>query len=263
MLGSVGSIWEVMGTRGMEGGPQGSIVGTQSKVREEETMGKFVKARRRVGWTDRPLITVRAQAFAFNVAFVKQADLEKLSNRRVSLHFDDEDRRIAFEFHGEEDPDSYGVTRDGGQGGKDNRGRSVQASAEIRSREWIRAVAAGKERRFEPQRDADRGWWVIQLCPAFEKKARNVDEIPSGANGLYRLVDGDEIVYIGQGAPIRSRVRNHERDGWAFDRSEFCVVEDANWRAEWESRWLDRYRDEKGGLPRYNRIGGRSAAKRG
>ena len=227
-------------------------------------MGKFVKARRRVAFTGRPLITVRSQAFAFNVAFVKQADLEKPANRRVSLYFDDEDRRIGFEFHGrDDDPDSYAVSGDGGQGGKDKRSRAVQPTAEIRNREWVRAVASGEERRFEPQRDNVKGLWVIQLCPAFEKIARSVDEIPSGAKGLYRLVHGDEIVYIGQGAPIRSRVRDHEKDGWAFDRSEFCVVEDANRRAEWERHWLDRYRDEKGALPRYNRIGGRSGAKRG
>ena len=227
-------------------------------------MGKFVKARRRVAFTGRPLITVRSQAFAFNVAFVKQADLEKPANRRVSLYFDDEDRRIGFEFHGrDDDPDSYAVTGDGGQRGKDKRGRAVQPTAEITSREWVRAVASGKERRFEPQRDSVRGLWVIQLCPAFEKNAASVGDIPSETPGLYRLLDGDEIVYIGQGAPIRSRVRDHERDEWAFDRIEYCVVEDANSRNEWESRWLDRHRDEKGSLPRYNRIGGRSGAKTG
>jgi hypothetical protein len=227
-------------------------------------MGEFVKARRRVAFTARPLITVRSQAFAFNVAFVKEADLDKPANRRVSLHFDDKDRRIGFEFHGrDDDPDSYAVTRDGGQGGKRGRGRAVQATAQIRSREWVRAVAAGKEPGFEPQKDADEGYWVIQLCPGFEKKVGGPDEVPSGAKGLYRLVDGDEIVYIGQGAPIRSRVRGHERDEWAFDRIEYCVVEDANSRNEWESYYLDRYRDDKGTLPRYNRIRGRSGVKTG
>ena len=227
-------------------------------------MGKFVKARRRVPSTGKPLITVRSQAFAFNVAFVKQADLEKNANRRVSLYFDDEERRIGFDFHGrDDDPDSYAVSKDGGQGRKGGRGRAVQPTAEIRSRDWIRSVASGRERRFEPQRDNVKGLWVIQLCPAFEKNAGSVGDIPSETPGLYRLLDGDEIVYIGQGAPIRSRVRDHERDGWAFDRIAYSVIEDANSRNLWESRWLDRHEDEKGRLPRYNRIGGRSGAKTG
>ena len=226
-------------------------------------MGKRERGRRGAPLAGKSFVTVRPQAFAFSAGFATKAGLHQYA--RVTIDFDSEDRRVFFVFHNnEDDVDSYPLTRDGGQGGKNTRGRATQVTALMNRLRWVKKVGQSGEsrhRRFEPKWDAVEGAWCIRLCPAFEEKAAAVDGIPSETRGLYRLRDGDEIVYIGQGAPIRSRVRDHEKDGWVFDRVEYSPVEDAKARAEWESQWIRQYKDEQGRLPRYNRIGGRSGAK--
>ncbi len=107
-------------------------------------------------------------------------------------------------------------------------------------------------RRFTPNQEGK--LWVIQLCPAFEiRRARESTDIPSDAKGIYRYrsEDGD-IVYIGQGA-IRDRLNARERTEWDFDRVEYSIVQDPDERVNWHTRWLERFRDDHGRLPLYNR----------
>lgn len=223
--------------------------------------------RRQAPLRHKSFVTVRAEAFGFSAAFADKAQLDK--NHRVNFEPppDIRDRRVSFRFHDrQDDEDSYAVTLDGGQIGKKqpSGGRAVGATALIAKYKWIKEVGLRGEpryRRFEPKWDSIKRAWVIQLCPAFEEKAADVKDVPSGVSGLYRLLDRDEVVYIGKGAPIRSRLRSHESKGWVFNSIHYSPVEDEAMRTEWESYWHKRHEAENDDrLPRYNIVEAASGA---
>jgi hypothetical protein len=77
--------------------------------------------------------------------------------------------------------------------------------------------------------------------------------VPSDIAGIYRCKRGEEVVYIGRG-PIRERYSSPERRAWEITRIEYSIVADAREQENWESHWLERYREDKGSLPIYNKI---------
>ena len=221
------------------------------------TMSSWVKVRREGGGTPEaiPLVTVRRGGLAFNAPFVRAGCLQ--DKTRVSVLVDHSSFRIGLKFQDDaSDDDSYALTKDGGGRGD---GRWAQTSSALRI-PWIAAVARieeGRLRRFKPTWSSAESMWVVSLCPAFETRASAASEISSDARGIYRYRRGDEIVYIGRGQ-IRSRLSAPERNEWDFETIEYSLVPDESRQQHWETYWLDRFVDEYGKLPIYNRIGGAS-----
>lgn len=206
-----------------------------------------------------PLITLRTGAIAFNAAFVRAAEIEKME--RASVLVDEEDSRLGFRFHNNvSDSNSYAVTRDGGGRGA---GRVIQCQSLIQRHSWISGVARLQDkgaRRFAPDLNRSEKAWVISLSPAFDVEVPDKKSIASNLRGVYRYLNGDEVVYIGRGA-IRSRAGAADREGWIFDRIQYSVVASEQAQIKWESYWIHRHVSTYGERPRYNRILGKSPKK--
>lgn len=209
--------------------------------------------------SDAPYISVASHQFRFNAVFAKIAEIDLRS--RVTLYIDDRERRIAFEFHTDQKPDSFALTPDGSPGrGKARKGLGCTSMGVLAKYPWVAAVSrqAMKNRRFTPKKEGS--LWVIQLCPAFEiRKARESADIPADHAGIYRYLREDgEIVYIGRG-PIKARLNSPEREMWTFDVVEYSVVDDPDQQVRWEDYWIERFKeDHNGEKPIYNKISGSS-----
>ncbi len=217
----------------------------------------WAKHRRKGGMAAEPtpLITIRRQAIAFNAHFVSAAQLgDKL---RATVFVDEGSRRLGFKFHDDAtDEDSFALTADGG--GKKGRGRSIQVSSLMRECTWLRALSQHENqraRRFQPKWMSADSMWVISVSPAFEERVSDRSEIPSATCGIYRYRRGDDVVYIGRGQ-IRSRAQAPEREEWEFETIEYSVVPEEAQQKKWEAYWLDKYVEQYGKLPFYNRIRG-------
>jgi hypothetical protein len=210
-----------------------------------------------------PYVTLRTSAIAFNAPFVRMGDLKQ--HRFVSFKVDPAAFKIAMRFHSDEnDPYALTLGNDGGGGGHKRRERnnlSVQAVALIRRNAWVLAAARADEpalRRFRPEWNSLDRLWVITLRPAFENHAKQIDEIPSDAAGIYRYVRDEKIIYIGKGQ-IRSRAQAPERSDWDWDRIEYSLIDQESEQFKWESWWLNWFEGKHGRLPHHNRIGGQGA----
>ena len=210
---------------------------------------------------DKALITIRRNQISFNAFFVNR---EKLDQKGYCvIYVDSQAYKIGFKFlEDATDPDALSLCTDGGskkEVGKVTGGRVIQTQATMREYDWISRISALENinlRRFEPKFDRIEGIWVISLFPTFEIRVSNVSEISSGLSGIYRYKNGDDIVYIGRGR-IRSRLNSPERETWEFDTIEYSVVAGEEEQARYETFWLDRFVEETGTLPFYNRIGGK------
>jgi hypothetical protein len=83
------------------------------------------------------------------------------------------------------------------------------------------------------------------------------------AGRMFELKEGKRVIYhidetnrkIGN---VRSRLNESGRDEWEFDKIEYSVVSAEAQQYEWESFWIDRFKEGNNGiLPSYNRIAGR------
>lgn len=95
--------------------------------------------------------------------------------------------------------------------------------------------------------------------PAFEYevKRENYLKIPQNACGIYRYINGKDIVYIGKGN-VRNRLNEPTRKEWIFDTIQYSLIEDNNSQLEWESFWITRFKTENDDrLPSYNLISGK------
>ena len=82
--------------------------------------------------TDEPSVTFRKDRISFNVAFVRQSELDK--HRFIRLYFDEDERKIGFEFLKEqEDSDVFKIIAAG------NKGYSC-SSREILDKIWVKKV---------------------------------------------------------------------------------------------------------------------------
>jgi len=209
--------------------------------------------------SDDPFVSVSPSHFMFSAAFVRIAELNP--PLRTTVFIDSDNRRIGFEFHKEERPNSFSVTAaSSGKRGQKRKALQSGATGTVRRYAWIASVAkqSPKNRRFRPKKEGSK--WVIQLCPAFEvRKARESADIPSDARGVYRYVrEGGEIVYIGRG-DIKKRLGAPEREDWDFDVLEYSIVPDPDDQVKWEDFWIERFKDENDGkIPFYNRVSGSS-----
>jgi len=92
-------------------------------------------------------------------------------------------------------------------------------------------------------------------------KREGISKIPSDAKGIYRYWDKDVVVYIGKGN-IKDRFREVGRSDWKFDTIEYSIINDENEQYEWESYWLEKFKEENSErLPYYNKIAGAKITK--
>jgi hypothetical protein len=209
--------------------------------------------------SDAPFISVSKSHFAFNAAFARQAELEPAT--RVTVYVDAESRKIGFEFHKEDRPNSFSMSAASSEKkGQKRKALQCAATGTVRKNPWIDAVTKeeAKNRRFAPKKEG--GKWVIQLCPAFEeRRARESKDIPGEAAGVYRYIrEGGEVVYIGRG-PVKSRLQSPERKEWDFDAVEYSIVTDPDDQVKWEDYWIAKFKEQsKGELPFYNKVSGSS-----
>ena len=212
------------------------------------------------------MVTVSPTSFKFNVLARDTANLSDIHWMRV--HTDANERVVVFEpFPGlEKVPGCLKL-------GTSSKGhKSLTAKGLIAQMSWIRAVAAldVEQRRFEikpypgpipPSEGSSepRKAWYAQLMPAFEESVvpSQINLMAPATKGIYRYWSGDEVVYIGKGS-IRDRFQNErERKNWQLSKIEYSVIEDEQRALEWESFWIERFRQENNGhLPRYNLVGG-------
>lgn len=209
--------------------------------------------------SEAPFIAISSSHIAFNAMFVRTAELE--GSLRVTVYVDEEDRKIGFEFHEDERPDSFALSsQSSDKKGEKRKGLQCSGQGILVKNPWIAAVGrqSVKNRRFLPIKEGNR--WVIRLCPAFElRKARESADIPSDHVGIYRYVREDgEIVYVGRG-PIKARLATPERAEWTFDVIEYSIVPNPDEQVRWEDYWIERYKDENNGArPIYNKLSGSS-----
>ena len=114
-----------------------------------------------------------------------------------------------------------------------------------------------QQRKFLVSWDKVNKAYFVILRPSFEHsvKINQIAEIPADLKGIYRYIDGGEIVYIGQGN-IRGRLACQERCDWKADTIEFSCIEDSEGCIRWESVYLDEFIDQYGRRPRYNKVAG-------
>lgn len=207
--------------------------------------------------SDAPFIAISDSHFAFNSMLVRMAEIGP--SFHVTIYADERDRKMGFEFHKDERPNSFKLyAQSSGKKGEKRTGLQCASRGVVARNPWVAAVArqsSAKNRRFRPKKEAD--LWVIQLCPAFEiRKARESTDIPSDHVGIYRyLREGGEIAYIGRG-PIKARLNLPERLDWTFDAVEYSLVADPDEQVKWEDYWIERFKQEHGDRPIYNKISG-------
>lgn len=220
---------------------------------------QVVKREDRFQGSDKPFISISSDHIAFNAMFTRIAEIGP--EKRVVVHIDPENRRIGFEFTSDDRSDSFALSRaSSDKKGKKRTGLFCSAGF-LREYAWIRSISKLPipDRRFyNPKKEGQ--MWVIQLCPAFEeRRARESANIPSDASGIYRYVrENGEIVYIGRGN-IKKRLSSPDRQEWDFDIIEYSVIIDPDLQIKWEEYWIQRFSQENGRLPFYNKISGFSA----
>ncbi len=207
--------------------------------------------------SNRPFISIAPAHIAFNSAFAKIAEIS--TRHRVIIYADPEFLRLGFEFHTENRLNSLALS----QARSENKGEKIvglfcAAQGLINRYPWIKGITKlpPKDRRFyDPKKE--RQLWVIELCPVFEvRKARESEDIPSDAVGIYRYVrENGEVVYIGRG-PIKKRLGSAERMDWDFDIIEYSLVKNPDEQIKWEEYWINKFHLANGKFPFYNKVSG-------
>jgi hypothetical protein len=219
---------------------------------------EIVRVEDRFNRDDRPFISISRDRISFSASFVRSVDIG--TQHRVTINADKETLRLGFEFHTDKKPPSLALVQSGRSKSKKS-GLFCSSHGAINTYEWVRGVTKlpSKDRRFFPKKEGK--LWVITLCPSFELRyARESDNIPKDAKGIYRYVrENGEIVYIGRGN-ITKRLQSQERIEWDFDVIEYSVIDDPDQQIYWETFWIDKYRETNGRLPFYNKVSGADVA---
>lgn len=215
----------------------------------------FVKfVRTRVDASE-PVISFGDNRLQYTAVFCKLAELSKYN--QVEYFIDEENRKIGLKFYCDSDNRNCYIL-----GGKTNSYRSAAADL-IKKYPWIKQIANTKnseDRKFVARKT--QGMWVIQLTPSFElSQARELcpKELPND-RGIYRyLNDDNQIVYIGKGH-IKNRFNSPERKDWKFSKVEYSIIAEDEEQYEWESYWIEKYKENNNGLlPYYNKVSGHGA----
>lgn len=201
--------------------------------------------------SNKRFISIAPQHIAFNARFVRDAAID--ISYRVTLYADPDTITLGFEFHKEDRPNSLSIC-----GKNRQQGLFCASLGLVNKFSWVKSITKlpPKDRRFfNPKKQGS--IWVIQLCPAFEeRKARESEDIPSDATGIYRyLRSAGEIVYIGRGE-IKKRLKSPERKDWDFDVIEYSLLKNPDSQVKWEAYWIEKFNKQHGQLPFYNKVSG-------
>ncbi|MBI3586604.1 MAG: hypothetical protein HY088_05705 [Ignavibacteriales bacterium] len=213
----------------------------------------WVKFKRLRVSTKEPSIVLNSDRFSYNTIIAKLTEFNK--NKFVVYRLDEEQRKIGFEFSAKNVSDAYPIQRVQNKGFRSSAGELVQRNL------WIKKVAQLKnlEQRKFIAIEENKNVWVIQLIPAFEYKVKKSEKlsIAAEARGIYRYLDKDgNIVYIGKGI-IRGRLSEPTRKDWNFETVEYSIIQSDADQLEWESYWIDKYKESNNGrLPYYNKVAG-------
>lgn len=217
---------------------------------------------------DGPVARIRQNGdLALSTEFVRNAAIGGF--RRVHVFLSADGYRVGLRFHDDEaDQNSFQVCPDGGgrnrkvnaAGGRVLQVESIKAQSPAYAR--LAESGAARDRAIAPKRDAS-GLWVLELRPCFERVFSGLrGELAEDESGIYRYRWRGETVYIGRGK-LRARFAAVDRSEWDFDEIEYSLLNSQEAEQRWESYWIERFREEQGRLPVYNRIagikGGRSA----
>ena len=201
---------------------------------------------------DEPVISFGDKRFQYSAVFSKIAELNKYTH--VEYFFDEEQRRIGFKFYDKAvSKDCYAL------GQRHNNFRSSATEVMNRYR-WVNKTASSiysEDRKFVSTKT--QGMWTIQLSPSFEASVLRkfaLSELPN-ESGIYRYVDENEkTVYIGKGH-FKNRFSDPLRKDWIFHKIEYSIVNGEEAQFEWESFWIEKFKELSGGfLPYYNKISG-------
>lgn len=211
----------------------------------------LIKFKRTHKSSNEPIISIYGNRFHYSAFFGKVAELKEYSY--VTYYFDEAERKIAFEFTKEEvDDDSYTLEF------RQNKIWRSTANEAISRFPWLWKVATFDDRevrKFIARKKE--GKWVIQLCPAFEKRISK-EEVRKleDERGIYRYLLDEKVVYIGKG-DIKKRAFDPERKGWKYDTIEYSIIDSEKSQYEWEYFWIEKYKDANNRLlPYYNHVSG-------
>lgn len=192
-----------------------------------------------------PSLRITKNGLFFSTPFVNEAQIDK--NRFVKVSFNDEHRKINFEFLKLKEKDAIKV-----RGTRED--QYYVSGNKFFEKEWIKSILNSGENQFKIEGNSK--IWTASIAPSFENKVSRVnkDQISNKASGIYRYLDKGEIVYIGKGH-IKRRLDQPIRKDWKFDTIEFSEVQKDS-QNKWENFWIKCFENKFGIKPRENKIHG-------
>tara|TARA_X000000368_G_C22931316_1_gene667746 strand:+ start:149 stop:814 length:666 start_codon:yes stop_codon:yes gene_type:complete len=203
-------------------------------------------------------LSFRKSGLYWNSSFIKNNRLEKHTD--IVFHRDDENPYLlGFTFYHEQVAGSLSLQKSG----RDNNtiGRTVKASALRKANNLIDAECRSESDPFPISYDKHNKIYFVELRPNFGNKIKfsDLNKLPSDLKGIYRYLDGsNSVIYIGKGF-IRARAQQDDRENWGIKIIEYAVIESDSDALEWESHYIDEFRQNNGYLPSFNRIRGHSS----
>lgn len=203
--------------------------------------------------------TVRKSGLAWGAKFVQDNSLEG-KNYLVFLEDDENPYWLGFRF---EDSAQDGALKLGTNKDSSNVFHKAQelfsrnpVLRKVREEQTTKSSAGV----FSIHEDKKNNCFYVNLRPCFENSIErsDINHIPAGCTGIYRYIDGNEVVYIGEGV-IRERTKEPSRKGWKADRIEYSIIEDKTSCQHWESHYIAEFQNRHGRLPYYNAIAGRKS----
>ena len=194
------------------------------------------------------ILTVNLGRLYFSKDFAKEVELGK--KKYVLLSIDNQERKIGFNFFSEQNE----ANNLNSINGDESKGFYV-SSKEVTDLVWVKGVDSTSFNDFTLSKEGNK--WAAQLCPAFENSVSREETIliPPNAKGIYRYLSNKVVVYVGKGC-IRRRLNEKKRKDWEFDEIQYSIIDDDFNRSKWEGYWISYYEENKGCLPKMNKIHG-------
>jgi len=200
-------------------------------------------------------LSFRKSGLYWNANFIKNNRLEKHTD--VEFHRDDDNPYLlGFTFHESQTQASLSLQKAGRD--TNSNGRTVKAAALRKANKLIDAECKSESDPFPISYDKHHKIFYIELRPNFVNKIKfsEIQRLPADLKGIYRYLDKENsIIYIGKGL-IRQRAEQDERKEWGVNVVEYAEIESDEDAFDWESHYIEEYRQNNGFLPTFNRIRG-------
>lgn len=205
-------------------------------------------------------LSLLSDRIIFSAQFIKSNNLEKFEY--VNFLMDDDDAYfLGFIFMKQREPGTLKILTQS-RGNKISGSRIVKTVGLYNLHPIAKKVSKfknPKDRTFQIIKDINESFYKVIFRPIFENSSsyseRNL--IPIGS-GIYRYYDKSaQLIYIGKGV-IRDRANIREREEWGIEKIEYSFLNSDDESFHWETYYIQKYEDEYGTIPMYNRIRGRS-----